>query len=283
MKIKDHDVDFKYVLKCVFCIGLGSGVGLIVYGIFLYLNLAIFGWNLGLAAAPLAAGYVETVAANRLLGKNLGAISAFITFIHTTYYSFILKNPTLGVNIITAGSIIVILQSAFPTLVNYILLVIIGAIASNFKWVSRKISKGFKTVISHIRWETPENGIEEEIVIPYFDEIESNNKLNSLDFFFITSTDMKSRDHDILGIYHSEVILKSKDIISTKREDVEEERLVTLKNGKDKCLMRLANTVKENGGNGVLDLDIKYGLIGLGKDCIHISATGMGIRVKDLS
>lgn len=279
MKIKDREIDFKHVLKSILCIGLGTGVGLVVYGIFLYFHIAIFGWNLGLIFAPLAAGYVETIAANRILGNNLGAISAFILFIHTTYYSFILKNPTLGVNIITAGSIIVILQSAFPTLINYLLLVIIGALLSNFKWVTRKIINGFKKALSHIRWETQH--VEPEIeTVPYFDEMESNNKLNSMNFFFITSTDMKTRSHDIIGIYQSEVIIENKDTISTKREDIEKRRLVKLKEGKDECLMKLANTIKENGGNGVLDLDIKFGLIGLGKDCMHITVTGMGIKLK---
>lgn len=279
MKIKDREIDFKHVFKSILCIGLGTGVGLVVYGIFLYFHIAIFGWNLGLIFAPLAAGYVETIAANRILGNNLGAISAFILFIHTTYYSFILKNPTLGVNIITAGSIIVILQSAFPTLINYLLLVIIGALLSNFKWVTRKIINGFKKALSHIRWETQH--VEPEIeTVPYFDEMESNNKLNSMNFFFITSTDMKTRSHDIIGIYQSEVIIENKDTISTKREDIEKRRLVKLKEGKDECLMKLANTIKENGGNGVLDLDIKFGLIGLGKDCMHITVTGMGIKLK---
>ena len=125
MKIKDHEIDFRYAGKVVLSIALGTGFGLIVYAIFLYFKIAIVGWNLGLIFAPLGAGYVETVVANRLLGKDLGAISAFILFIDTTIYSFILKNPTLGMNLITAGSIIVILQAAFPTLINYILLVII--------------------------------------------------------------------------------------------------------------------------------------------------------------
>ena len=279
MEIKGKEIDFKYILKSVLCIALGTGVGLIVYAIFLYFNIAIVGWNLGLIFAPLAAGYVETVVANRLIGKNLGAISAFILFIDTTYYSFILKNPTLGMNIITAGSLVVILQAAFPTLMNYILLVIIGAIVSNFKWVFKKIVKGLKIARSHIRWETPNIEEETETEI-YFDENESNNLLNSLDFFFITSTDMKSRKHEIVGIYYSEIIIDNKKTISVEREDIENSLLVNLKEGKDRCLVKLADTVKQHGGNGVLDLNITYGLIGLGGDCVHITATGMGILVK---
>ena len=279
MKIKEKEVDFNYVLKSVFCIGVGTAAGLLVYAFFLYFNIAIVGWNLGLIFAPLGAGYAETVLANRLLGKNLGAISAFILFIDTTFYSFILKNPTLGMNIITAGSIIVILQAAFPTLINYILLVIIGGTISNFKWVAKKIKEIFKLIISHIRWETPDSEIEEE-EIPYFDEMESNDRINNLNFFFITSTDMKTRNHDILGIYFSEVILDNKHAISKDYDNRELERLVNIKKGKDECLIKLVNVIKENGGNGVLDLDIKYGMVGLGGDCMHITATGMGIFIR---
>ena len=102
----------------VICILFGTVVGTITYIIFLYLNLAIFGWNLGLAVAPLLAGYAETILAEKIMKTDTGAISAFILFVGTTCYSFILVNPSLGANFITFGSITVILQAAFPTLVN---------------------------------------------------------------------------------------------------------------------------------------------------------------------
>ena len=278
MKNKDEKTDFKKIGKAFVCIGFGTGVGLIVYAIFLYFKIAIFGWNLGLIFAPLGAGYAETVIENKLIGKNLGATSAFILFIYTTFYSFILKNPTLGMNIITAGSILVILQAAFPTLVNYLLLVILGAIASNLVWAFKKLIRYLKKVKYNIRWETPEEGMPVE-PIPDFDEGESNKNLNSLDFFFLTSTDMQDRSHDLIGIYQSEIVIENKDEISIKREEIEERRLISIKNGKDDCLIKLAKRIKEDGGNGVLDLDIKYGLIGLGSENIHITATGMGINI----
>ena len=278
MKNKDEKTDFKKIGKAFVCIGFGTGVGLIVYAIFLYFKIAIFGWNLGLIFAPLGAGYAETVIENKLIGKNLGATSAFILFIYTTFYSFILKNPTLGMNIITAGSILVILQAAFPTLVNYLLLVILGAIASNLVWAFKKLIRYLKKVKYNIRWETPEEGMPVE-PIPDFDEGESNKNLNSLDFFFLTSTDMQDRSHDLIGIYQSEIVIENKDEISIKREEIEERRLISIKNGKDDCLIKLAERIKEDGGNGVLDLDIKYGLIGLGSENIHITATGMGINI----
>lgn len=278
MKIKNKEIDLKHVGKSLLCIGAGTAAGLATYGVFLYFHIAIVGWNLGLIFAPLAAGYVETLAANKLLGKNLGAVSALILFFYTTFYSFILKNPTLGMNIITAGSIVVILQAAFPTLINYILLVILGGIASNLKWVFGKITTPITKFITHtFRWETKN---EEPRELPPFDENKSNQDLNSLDFFFITSTDMTTRSHEPLSIYQSNVIIENKDIISIKREEVENLRLINIKEAKDECLIKLAETIKEEGGNGVLDLDIQYGLMGLNGDYIHITATGMGIKIK---
>lgn len=93
MKIKDKEIDLVNSLKGLLCISVGTAFGLLVYGIFLYFHIDIFGWNLGLIFAPLAAGYVETILANRILGENVGAISAFVLFISTTFYSFILKIP----------------------------------------------------------------------------------------------------------------------------------------------------------------------------------------------
>jgi hypothetical protein len=281
MKIKDKEIDFKYAGKTLLCIAAGTAAGIMVYGIFLYFNIAIFGWNLGLIFAPLGAGYVETVLSNRLLGKNFGAVSAFILFIYTTFYSFILKNSTLGMNIITAGSIIVILQSAFPTVMNYILMVILGALASNILWAFKKIASSLKKAKSHIRWETEYEEPVEPVV--YFDEVESNEKLNSLDFFFLTNTDMKERSHDILGIYQSEIIIHNKETISVKRDEIEHKRLVILKEGKDECLIRLAEKVKADGGNGILDLYIQYGQIGMGGDNIHITTIGIGINIKKMA
>ena len=118
MKTEKKNEKVKYIREAVLCITIATVVGLVVYQIFLYFKIAIFGWNLGLIFAPLAAGYVETIVARRIIGEDIGAISAFLLFAYTTFYSFILKNPSLGMNFITIGSIIVILQAAFPTLIN---------------------------------------------------------------------------------------------------------------------------------------------------------------------
>ena len=282
MNIRGREIDLKHTRRALLCIGIGTAVGLFVYGIFLFFNIAIFGWNLGLIFAPLAAGYVETILANRIIGENIGAISAFILFIDTTFYSFILKNPTLGFNLITAGSIIVILQAAFPTVVNYILLVVIGGILANFIKTFKKRGRKIKIRIRNQRFFTWEGSHEEidTIPLPHFDESESNQKINNLNFYFITSTDMKDKKHEILGIFHSEVILdKDSELIQIDPEKIEQEKLVKIKNGKDECLIKLAQQIKSNGGNGIMDLSLNYALIGLGGD-IRISAVGMGVLIE---
>ena len=44
---------------------------------------------------------------------------------------------------------------------------------------------------------------------------------------------------------------------------------------------KIANEIKAHGGNGILDLKIEYGLIGLGGDSFQITAMGMGVKFKD--
>ena len=273
MKFKYRDIDFTDVIKSLICIGTGTAIGLYVYWLCYVNHIAILGYNLALIFAPLIAGLIETVLAQKLLGKNLGAISAIVLFVDTTIHSFVLHNPSLGMNFITAGTLVVILQAAFPTALNYLIIVVLGASITNFKWIKTNIKKIFKRSDSE--------KVTKDIEQKSFDEKASNAKLNDLGFFFITSTDMNTRKYDIIGIFHSEVIFENKEPIDVTQYDIiENNRLVTLKEGKDECLIKLTNTIQENGGNGVLDLDIQYGLVGVGGDHIHISATGMGIYIR---
>ena len=103
MNFREHDVKLAYIKEAIVCVTFGTLVGIGVYYVFLYFNIAIFGWNLGLIFAPLGAGYAETVLANRMIGQGIGAISSFILFVITTVYSFIIVNPTLGLNLIDFG------------------------------------------------------------------------------------------------------------------------------------------------------------------------------------
>lgn len=281
MKIRDKEYEPAYLRRAILCIAFGTGLGLFVYEIFLFFKIDIFGWNLGLIFAPLAAGYAETMLANKILGEDIGAISAFILFVDTTFYSFILKNPTLGLNIITAGSILVILQAAFPTLVNYILLVLIGGFITHFLTSLKKIEKAVSSFMIEVfkRYKADPDVDLKIKAVPFFDEKKSNEHINSLDFFFITSTDVIHKKHEIVGNYQTNIIIKNdRKLVHLEHEVAEKEFLTKIKEGKDECLIRLVEEVRKNSGNGVVNLKIEYGLIGLGGD-IQISTIGMGVRV----
>lgn len=283
MNFREREVKLAYIKEAILCIAFGTAVGLGVYAFFLHFNIAIFGWNLGLIFAPLAAGYAETILANRIIGQDIGAISAFILFIDTTFYSFILKNPTLGVNIITFASIAVILQAAFPTLVNYLILVFGLGIVSYFLGIFTRITTFFATNIKKvyykvIRNETYDIKIE---TISAFNEEKSNETINNLDFYFITSTDVITKKLTNLGqFYATTIIEKDKHLVHADQEKIEIITLNNLKQGKDDCLLKLTEFIKKADGNGVINLEIEYGLIGLGGDSFQVTATGMGVYLS---
>lgn len=283
MNFREREVKITYLREAMLCIAVGTAVGLVVYGFFLHFNIAIFGWNLGLIFAPLGAGYAETVLANRIIGENIGAISAFILFIDTTFYSFILKNPTLGVNVLTIGSIAVILQAAFPTLINYIILVGGLGTLSYFLGIFKRIHSYIKNNLEYIYYKhVLKKPYEVEIeTVPIFDETASNIKINNLDFYFITSTDILDRHHTNLGQFHATVIVeRDKRLIHTNPDMAERTVLNKLKQAKDDCLIELTECIKAAGGNCVVDLEIQYGLIGLGGDHFQVNAMGMGIYLN---
>lgn len=281
MKLETNHDKRKYIQEVIFCISLATLSGLVVYQAFLYLNIAIFGWNLGLIFAPLTAGYVETYIANKLIGEDIGAISAFILFAYTTFYSFILKNPTLGFNLITIGSIAVILQAAFPTLINYLIFTVGAGVVLYFLGICKKINGFVSGQIKKFRCKYfhKEPDITEEVEKDYhFDEVKSNELINSLDFYFLTSTDPVKNRIVNLGQFHATVIVEK----ATRRtpQEFEDETLYNLKVGKDECLVKIANKVKAAGGNGIIDLDIQYSLIGIGGDSYQVSTFGMGVYLS---
>ena len=138
-RLKDEE-ERKVFLKELGCIDIGIIVGIVTYVVCLYTHFDIYGWNFGLVLSPLFAGYAESLAAKRYLEESTGAISAFILFLITVIYGFIIANPTLGFNVITAGSIVIILQAAFPIAVNYFLIATVLAIISHVTGVFKKIT-----------------------------------------------------------------------------------------------------------------------------------------------
>jgi hypothetical protein len=129
----------KDISIATFCIVIGALLGIISLFLCYFLNLAIFGFNIGLILSPLIAGYVETILAKKIYKKTTGAVSAFILFSVTVFYGFIYINTGLGFNIITVGSAAIILQAAIPTFVNYFLIVVILGIVSYILGIFKRL------------------------------------------------------------------------------------------------------------------------------------------------
>ena len=104
-------------------LGFGSAIICIAW------NLVIFGFNIMYIVSPLLAGFVETFIASRKYGRSTGAISALLTFFLINGYGWfgpgwIFPKEPVTLSLITIIAIILTIQAAFPTLVNYILSVV---------------------------------------------------------------------------------------------------------------------------------------------------------------
>ena len=283
MKFEIKGKPLKELKKPIICIIAGTLAGALNYWFFMHFNIAIYGWNFGLIFAPLTAGCVETIAAEEYIGEDTGAISAFILFIATTIYGFILTNPTLGFNFITFGTIIIILQAAFPTLINYILIILGLRLATRIWNRIKRIAKSISGKIKYFKYKyilKEPYEPEPEKVIEY-DEAKCSQMINDLDFIFLTGAKPIYKHVINVGHFASTVIIeKDKHLVHSDPIQAELNTLNAFKIGKDECLVKLTKNIKAAGGNGVIDLDIQYSLIGLGGESYQVTAMGMGVYLK---
>ena len=280
----------KKFLKELACIAFGTVVGIVTYVACLYAHLAIFGWNIGLALAPLAAGYAESLLAKRYLHESTGAVSAFILFLITVIYGFIIANPTLGFNIITAGSIIIIVQAAFPTAVNYFLIAMGLGIISHISGVFKKITKFITDTYEKIFKK-------ESRVKKIYNERNLNNKVN----FYDSELEMNTLGVLLLtmeyppegkkikeqkGIYETRHVFSEKQnkIVKSGLEDsLEEKVLISAKLAKDKALLKLIKELEADGCNGLLNMNIIFDTLGpkSGKNRAQVVIKGTGVVFEE--
>lgn len=277
-------------LKEIACIAFGTALGIASYVFCLYYHIAIFGWNFGLVLAPLLAGYAESYAAKKLVHESTGAISAFILFIITVIYGFIIANPTLGFNVITAGSIVIILQAAFPTAVNYFLIAMGLGIVSHISGVFKKITMFFTGIYEKIFNKTS------KLKARYFkrhahtrhDFYDMELEMNGLGvrLFTLEYPPEGLRIIERKGIYETRHIFSSdrKEEIELGLQDVLEEYvLMDVRLAKDKALLKLIKQLKTDGCNGLLNLDIIYDTVGprKGKNNNQVILKGTGVVFEE--
>lgn len=288
-RLKDEE-ERKVFLKELGCIDLGIIVGIVTYVICLYTHFDIYGWNFGLVLSPLFAGYAESLAAKRYLEESTGAISAFILFLITVVYGFIISNPTLGFNVITAGSIVIILQAAFPIAVNYFLIATVLAIISQVTGVFKKIT--------HFIWNLYEKIFNKKTKLKEkIEEKESNRvhsfydgtlDMNNLGVLLLTMED-SPKDLNILeykGIYEASHIFSFKrreEIKSGIEDSLEKELLICAQIAEDKALLKLIKQLKADGCNGLLNLNMAIETLGpsMGENLSQVVIRGTGVVFEE--
>lgn len=279
---KDKIVEY---FKALGCIAIGTLVGVLCYWFCLLINLAIFGWNLGLVIAPLLAGYVETYLANKFLHETTGAISAFILFLVTVIYGFLLNNPTLGGNLLTIGALGVIIQAALPTLTTYFIIVLgISAIAHALNLVNtikKYLYKIYDKLYYIITGKQKIRHTEVERSLTKREEID----INKLGVLLLSSNKIQGKSIlEYKGIYESREILKYNETDIIRLKDYEKRNELFLEDiidTKNKAFKKLAESLKKDGCNGILEINIQYDTIKKDKTnlIIQISIIGTGVII----
>lgn len=276
-------------LKELGCIAFGTIVGLATYVACLYANLAIFGWNIGLALAPLFAGYAESQTARIFVKESTGAVSAFIIFIVTVIYGFIISNPTLGFNIITAGSIVIIIQAAIPTATNYFLISMGLAIISHISGIFKKITKLFSNIYGKIfrkegeeKENHPSNSFNKDNLY------NSKLEMNKLGVILLTleypPKGLIIKDQK--EIYESRHVFgfnQREQIKSGIEDSLDDEVLSGVRLAHDKALLKLIKQIKADGCNGLMNLNVTFETLGSnkGENLSQVVMKGTGVIFEE--
>ncbi|MDR2830856.1 MAG: hypothetical protein LBB45_07480 [Methanobrevibacter sp.] len=273
----DYKEKLKEILIVSFCISMGTLSGVLSLFIFYYCNIAIFGYNLGLLFSPLIAGYIEIYLARRIHGKTTGAISAFILFIITVIYGFILANNGLGFNLVTIGSLAIILQSTFPILAEYLIILILFGLIAYLTWIFKNILSHIKNIFFKLINYTPKD-LTHEKNIKYNPNIEHTD-INDLGILFLSTThtgDNKIREYK--GIFESKIIIHKTNKFFTNSSN-SQEVLDNLRKATEQAILNLSVDLKKKDCNGLLDFTIEYDTVGNFGDANQIVVRGTGIHI----
>jgi uncharacterized protein YbjQ (UPF0145 family) len=248
-------------------------------------HLVIFGFNIMYIISPLIAGVVETLIARQKYGKSTGAISALLTFIMINIYGWFLPasviDPTkepATLSLITIIAIVLTLQAAFPTLINYILMVtmvgFIKKIVEILLYIPRKLmGKNVKPEES-MELETTTPGVDEE----FLDEL-------PIPLLSIPPADTGEIENYI-GMVSGEAVAterESEGIIEKLTSLIEPVELgdYDMAKAREMAISRMLDEAKEMGANSVIEVLVEYvSMSGLQGSSLIITATGTAVKYK---
>ncbi|MGZ7120093.1 MAG: YbjQ family protein, partial [Methanobacterium sp.] len=265
-------------------ISIGIFLGLVSALICIIWHLVIFGFNIMYIVSPLLAGVVETYIARKKYGRSTGAISALLTFLLINIYGWFLPgtlvDPTkepASLSLITIIAILLTLQAAFPTLMNYILFVVgVG--------IFRKFIELLLYIPTRIQGKPLETHEEEEIIVEpsVFD-----NFLDELDVPLLSVTPQEDGIKKYVGVVTGVSVAKEKESegrVAKLTKIIEPTTLddMYLEEARKVATSRMLDHAKSLGANTVIDVKIEYvSMGGLQGSALLVTATGTAVIADD--
>jgi uncharacterized protein YbjQ (UPF0145 family) len=259
---------------------IGFLVGFLSAYLCIIWHLVIFGFNIMYIVSPLMAGVVETFIARRKYGKSTGAISALLTFLLINIYGWFLPgyyvDPTkepATLSLFTLIAILLTLDAAFPTLMRYILfVVVVGTLA--------RIIGFLVTLPSKIQRKPSEAEVKEEITGPSaFDSF-----LDELPISIVSVPNVEGGEiKKYLGLVSGDSIAEEKESkgrLSKISNIIQPTQLgdMNLDEARKGAISRMLDEAKSLGANTVIEVLIYYvSMGGLQGSALIVTATGTAV------
>lgn len=226
--------------------------------------------------SPLIAGYVEAYIARRKYGRSTGAISALLIFIIINAYSWLFPKDPIVLNLFTLGGLALMIQAAFPILINYILFVVfLGTITWVIGYLGNFLSNMTDKIIRRSSDEKDdETGKEpglEGATSDFLDSLESP----------ISTVPYLSAGNIVkhLGMVVGEAVVgekESKGISKIISQDKLDE--VEMSEARERAIAKLLEEAEKIGGNTVVEVSIDYNSVGgLSGSATIVTATGTAV------
>ncbi|MEN6329684.1 MAG: heavy metal-binding domain-containing protein [Methanobacteriaceae archaeon] len=270
--VKNFFVEKRWALGAIF---IGVLMGFLSAVICVRGNLVIFGFNIMFIVSPLIAGYVEAYVARRKYGRSTGAISALLIFILINAYSWLFPKDPIVLNLFTLGGLALMIQAAFPILINYILFVVfLGTIT----WVIGYLGNFLSNLTDKIVRRSPDEEVDETGTAPV-----TPGFLDSLESPILTIPyPSKGRIVKHLGMVVGESVVGEKEskgiskIISQDKLDGAE-----LSEARERAIAKLLEEAEKIGGNTVIEVLIDYNSVGgLSGNATIVTATGTAVQYE---
>ncbi len=256
---------------------IGTAAGFLSAVICVMGNLVIFGFNIMFIVSPLIAGFVETYLARSMYGKSTGAISALLIFIIINAYAWLFPQDPIVLNFFTLGGLALMVQAAFPILINYLLFVVfLGVLTYAIGYLGNLLSKA----TNKVRRKPSKPDMSDENLENIDGPLKTPNLiLDDLDVPIVSIPHMdggKITKH--IGLVTGEAMVKENSEGLSKISKKVQLDGMSLEEAKNAAILRMLDNAYEMGANTVIEVLIDYNSIGgLKGSALIVTATGTAV------